>query len=211
VATLELLSVIFATVVGGIANRFRGGGVFALPGETPTNTRSQVRRITFAVLFGLLAWNPWVAVIAFLSVLTGWGFPVSAAIRRNPTIYQDECWPLDKASLWIVNRIYRKYRPQPYGVIWLTLHGLITGALVGVGFAMPFAVDAGMAAHTLGYGFLEAIWVGLQAIPDAFLFTPLLMAGMGFAYSLTGDWEKGEIADGILKGLALGLAVLLGI
>jgi len=82
---------------------------------------------------------------------------------------------------------------------------------VGVGFAMPFAVDAGMAAHTLGYGFLEAIWVGLQAIPDAFLFTPLLMAGMGFAYSLTGDWEKGEIADGILKGLALGLAVLLGI
>lgn len=140
---MELLSVIFTTVVGGIANRFRGGGVLALPGETitPNHKRTQVRRVVCAAVFGLLAWNPWVALVAYLSSLTGWGFPVSAAIRRNPTIYQDEYWPLDKAALWIVNRIYRKYRPQPYGVIWLTLHGLFFGGLL--------ALATGSAAYLL--------------------------------------------------------------
>lgn len=109
-------------------------------------------------MLGLLAWNPLVSVIAFLSLLTGWGFPVSAAVRRNPVIYQEECWPLDKASVWLVNRMFGQYYPHAYGVTWLTLHGAYFGAHLAIGLGSPvFLLLAGMG---LCYAFCRDIEEG---------------------------------------------------
>lgn len=125
--------------------RFRGGGVAVLPGETEDEKHTQVRRVACVVGFGLLAWNPWVTLAAFLSCLTGWGFPVSAAIgARQTTDWEAEWKPLDLPSLWLTHKILGTYDAKVYGVIWLTLHGLLFGGLVAaVTFSPAFLLLAG--------------------------------------------------------------------
>jgi hypothetical protein len=138
---LELLSVIFATVVGGIANRFRGGGVFSLPGETPTNTRSQVRRIIYLVALGdIVMMNGgtlWQAVmsalVVFLMLLTGWGRPIGAVggWEDKPL---EEFKPLD----WLASTITKAIAGKPeehkqiWGFVWLSYYGILTGFLLSL-------------------------------------------------------------------------------
>lgn len=111
-----MLAIYLATMA--FANRWRGGGWPFLPGEVnggPNDHKhTQVRRIVFAALAGLLAWpapstyvpipftDTWltlpaslsVFVVLYLSTLTGWGFPVSAAIgKRKATDWEAE-WKL---------------------------------------------------------------------------------------------------------------------
>lgn len=170
---MELLSVIFTTVAGGIANRFRGGGVLALPGETkvPDHKRTQVRRVVCAAVFGLLAWNPWVILAAYLSFLTGWGFPVSAAIgAKTGSQWEPEFGPLDAAAKWLTEKVNGRYEATLYGTLWLTLHGLFFGLIAAV-------LTQSVA------------W--------------LLLAGFGLCYKLSKDWERGELIAGALWGLAI--------
>lgn len=117
-------------VMSAMLFRFRGGGVVPLPGEKSDNKHTQVRRVVCAVCYGLLALNLWAGIIAFASFLTGWGFPVSAAIgKRKSTDWEAEWGPLDTTSLWLTHKIFGTYDAQRYGVIWLSLHGLLFGGL----------------------------------------------------------------------------------
>jgi len=108
-----------------LANRYRGGGVFKFGG-------TQTRRVTFALVVGLLAWNPFVGGILYLMTLTGWGYPVSTAIGKKVTSYEKEFKPLDVLALQWAAMLSTQYNPRLYGILWLTLHGLITGIAVGL-------------------------------------------------------------------------------
>jgi hypothetical protein len=120
-------------IASALLNRWRGGSWPFLPGEVHggpnDHKRTQVRRIVFAAGLGLLAWNPWVGAIAFLSCLTGWGFPVSAAIgARKLTDYEPEFSALD----WLSKTLIGQYNARTYGIVWLTLHGLAVGIMLSV-------------------------------------------------------------------------------
>lgn len=114
-------------------NRYRGGwSIVLLPGESkvPDKKNTQQRRILYAIAVGLAALNPFVAAVAYAACLTGWGFPVSAAIgKRKSTDWEAEWGPLDTTSLWLTHKIFGTYDAQRYGVIWLSLHGLLFGGL----------------------------------------------------------------------------------
>lgn len=116
---------LLAAVAGALVNRFRGGGLFLLPGETvvPDHKRTQIRRLAYAGFCGLATWNPWVVLIVYGSLLTGWGYPVSTAIGAKSSPIEPEFYPFDKLAGMITNS------PHLYGVIWLTIHGLFFGAL----------------------------------------------------------------------------------
>ena len=118
-------------VLSALLFRFRGGGVAVLPGESANDKRTQVRRVACAVGFGLLALNPWVCAVAFASFLTGWGFPVSAAIgAKARDAFEEEFILLDKLTRLLLGSHYTSLR---YGVLWLTLHGsLFGGALAAL-------------------------------------------------------------------------------
>jgi hypothetical protein len=114
--------------VSSYLNRWRGGSWPFLPTEVHggpnDHKRTQVRRIVFAVGLGLLAWNPWVALVLLISCLTGWGYPVSAAIGVKKPV-EPEFWPLD----WIC-RPLSSISTTVYGVFWLCLHGFLFGAIL---------------------------------------------------------------------------------
>lgn len=113
---------------GMLFNRWRGGGAPYLPGETlvPDHKRSQVRRVVWALVMGVMALNAWVALALFLSCLTGWGFPVSAAQGKNQTPWEPEFGPIDE----IAHLLSRGRGAQFYGTVWLTIHGLLFGGIV---------------------------------------------------------------------------------
>lgn len=102
-----------------------------MPGETVDHKRTQVRRISASLGFGLLAWNPFVALIYFLHALPGWGFPVSAAIGAK-TDFEPEWAPLDAAAKWLCTKWFGGYAARPYGVIWLCLLGLMAGSVLAL-------------------------------------------------------------------------------
>lgn len=177
-----------------IARRFQGGGVFLLPGETTIerdgkdNKHTQIRRLGYAGCVGIVSFNPFTAAAAFLASLTGWGFPISAAIgKRGEKDFEEEFLPFDIASKWIVEKIYGEYYSKPYGVTWLTIHGFFTGLLFAISYMILAAIQ---------YGPYESLAY----------FNPLFlgMSLMGACFYLTCDWEKGEILDGALKGAILG-------
>lgn len=66
--------------------RWRGGGIFALLGETPKNKHTQIRRVSYAIFTaaplaaaGLVWWEAClVAVILFVAQLAGNGRPIGA-------------------------------------------------------------------------------------------------------------------------------------
>lgn len=191
---------VYAIVIA-IANRFRGGGVFVLAGEKTferdgkDKKHTQIRRLTYAGIVGLLALNPYVGAAAFLATLTGWGFPISAAIgKRAKTDWEEEFLPFDKASKWIVEKIYGEYCAQPYGVVWLTFHGLMTGILFAIALMIPVAINQGIFESI---AFFNPLFLG--------------MGFMGFCYAVTSDWERGEILDGFLKGSIIGATVAIQI
>jgi hypothetical protein len=162
--------VVICTLASALLNRWRGGSWPYLPTEVHggpnDHKRTQVRRIVFAVGLGLLAWNPWVALVAFVSCLTGWGYPVSSTIGVKKPV-EPEFLPLD-----ILSKPFAKISTTLYGIVWLTLHGLLFGgALVLI---------------------TGSLWF-------------LLWGLMGLAYWVTQDWEHGELVDGAIKGLAIGL------
>lgn len=123
--------------------RFRGGGIAMLPGETADNKRTQIRRVACAVGFGLLALNPAVGAVAFASFLTGWGFPVSAAIgAKARDAFEEEFILLDKLTRLLLGSHYTSFR---YGVLWLTLHGALFGsALAALTLNPAWLLLAGM-------------------------------------------------------------------
>ena len=167
-----LIPTIYA-LASALLNRWRGGSWPFLPTEVHggpnDHKRTQVRRIVFAVGLGLLAWNPWVALVAFLSCLTGWGFPVSAAIgKRDVLDWEPEWKPLD----WLARAWLSFYHSTRYGIVWLTMHGLLFGGAIALLTGSP--------------------WF-------------LLWGLMGIAYWLAQDWERGELLDGAVKGLAIAL------
>lgn len=179
-----------AIAVFAVLNRFRGGGVFALPGETPLNARSQVRRIVFlAAVAAFVCWGDggWAAFVTTASLLagllTGWGVPQGAAggYNRAPL---EEFAPLD----WIATRLLgltgNAGDARLWGVAWLTLWGL------SVGLAPAIA--------------LVSAW-------------PLLWASMGVVYWATGNWmlrttgnagDGREVAEWIFGGILGGTLAL---
>lgn len=146
---MELLSVILATVAGGVANRFRGGGVFSLPGETPTNTRSQVRRLIYlfalggiVMLHGGTLWQAALGALAvFLMLLTGWGRPIGA-VGGWETQPLEEFGPLD----WLANLITKALKGDPaehkrtWGFVWLSCYGIFTGFLLALTTGALFSI-----------------------------------------------------------------------
>lgn len=193
------MSLILIIILAPILNRWRGGGWPFLPGEIhggPNDKkRTQVRRIPFVAAFGLITYSvlgnvghdftlPFVGWEVFLptwllvslsvyaSLLTGWGFPLSAAVKANTRKWQEEWWPLDIVTLGLVGH----QDSHRYGVVWLTLHGALFGSLVGLALQSP--------------------------IPA------VLWAFMGLSYSYAQDWERGEIVDGLIKGLAIALTLV---
>lgn len=182
-----------AIAIFAILNRFRGGGVVALWGETPDNAHSQVRRIVFLAAVAVFVW--WGAgrdaagiVTAGLlaGLLTGWGVPQGAAGGYNAAPLE-EFGPLD----WLTNQLLAATgnagNERLWGIAWLTLWGLAVGGVAA--FALVNA------------------W-------------PLLWASMGVIYWGAGNWmlrTTGNAGDGrpvaewifggILGGtLALGMA-----
>lgn len=138
-----MLQLIVYPLIMAMANRWRGGAKPLLPGEVHgganDHKRTQVRRLAFALAAGLLAWNPWVALVAYISCLTGWGFPVSAAIgARGKLDYEDEFAPLDAIAHFLASTRVGGYTSTYYGVAWLTLHGLLFGGLAALAMASPF-------------------------------------------------------------------------
>lgn len=164
---------ILTILAAALLNRWRGGGWPFLPGEIhggPNDKkRTQVRRIPLLVLFGLATYlaignrgyaftlplidldvfTPiWllVCLATYASLLTGFGFPVSAAIgKRGKLDYEDEFAPLDAAAHFMASTRVGGYTSTYYGVAWLTLHGLLFGALAAAALASPFPlIWAGM-------------------------------------------------------------------
>lgn len=120
-----------AIPVFAVMNRFRGGGVFTLPGETPTNARSQVRRVAFLAAVAVFVYTyagGWAAAVVAASLLagllTGWGVPQGAAGGYNNAALE-EFGPLD----WAANKLVGTRHERLWGVVWLTLWG----AAVAVG------------------------------------------------------------------------------
>lgn len=182
-----------AIPVFAVMNRFRGGGVLPLPGETPTNARSQVRRVAFLAAVAVFVYayaGGWAAAVVAASLLagllTGWGVPQGAAGGYNAADL-DEFGPLD----WLTNRLLGLFGAcgeRLWGVVWLTLWG----AAVAVG---PCLV-------------LQSWW-------------PLAWASMGVIYWATGllmravsgnagdgrelaEWVYGAVLGGTLA-LAMGV------
>lgn len=125
-------------VITAALNRFRGGGLFLLPGETimPDHKRTQVRRLVYAAFLALAAWNIWPALIVYLSLMTGWGYPVSTAVGAKSTLpYESEFSPFD----WLAEKIVGPNNPSVYGLVWLTIHGFVFGAMLAIalGSAWP--------------------------------------------------------------------------
>lgn len=157
--------------LAAILNRFRGGGLFMFPWETEANKSTQIRRVTYALFIGLVAWNPFVGLAVFLTLLTGWGYPISVAIKKKHSPIEPEFEPFDKISAWMTG----KTNVHAYGVVWLTLHGFISGTAVAL--------------------LMGSFW-------------PVLWACMGLCYKFAGDWERGELFDGTVKGFTLALAII---
>lgn len=197
---MNLFDFAIVTVLMGAANRFRGGGLIPLPGETtvPDHKRTQMRRLTYSFMAGILAFNPWVAVVAFLGCLTGWGFPISAAMGLNkPKDWEAEFTPLDAAARFIATLGGSlAYHSRAYGITWLTLHGLSLGAIAAfTGVAIDFVLNLIFGFHWSGFEWLTASpWL-------------LLWGGMGLMFASTKNWETGEWRYGALQGLALGAAL----
>lgn len=129
-------------LIASLLFRFRGGGLILLPGETvvPDHKRTQVRRVTCALGYGLMALNPFVGATLFLSMMTGWGPPVAMAIGAQ-TKREPEFAPFD----WLALRLVGEGKPRAYGVAWLTLHGLFFGGLVALATGtVAYLILAGM-------------------------------------------------------------------
>ena len=142
-----------AALVGLLLNGFRGGGIVDLPGETPTNARTQVRRLTYAIGFGLAAYlaggqvldGIGVALVAFAVHLPGFGRPIGAAAGWEDKALE-EWGPLDRLMTAIMTcaGIMPKATPAPggklvysptwalqvWGVAWLTMWGLMGGVAI---------------------------------------------------------------------------------
>jgi len=123
--------IILSAALCALANRFRGGGVLPLPGETPTNARSQVRRIAFLAAVAVFVYacaGGWPAAVVVASLLagllTGWGVPQGAAGGYNDADLE-EFGPLD----WLTGKLVGTSHERLWGVVWLTLWG----AAVAVG------------------------------------------------------------------------------
>lgn len=82
---------VFSVPAFAALNRFRGGGVIGLWGETPTNARSQVRRMVFLAAVAAFVW--WGVVW-----LTLWGLMVGLA----PAFAMASAWPLLWASMGVI-------------------------------------------------------------------------------------------------------------
>lgn len=125
--------VVLSGLLVALGFRWRGGAKPLLPGEihggAQDNKHTQIRRLVYATLVGLLAWNPLAGLVAYLACLTGWGFPVSAAIgARKDGEWEAECLPFD----WLTTQLVGRAKATRYGVVWLTLHGLFFGLLTAM-------------------------------------------------------------------------------
>lgn len=141
-----------------LMSRWRGGGWPFILGEVNggqnDHKRTQVRRIAFAATAGLFAWNPFVAIVLFASTLTGWGFPVSAAIgARGKKDFEGEFMPFDFLAKWIIAIFGYSYRARAYGIIWLTLHGMLFGSICALWTLEPAYIL--MASMGLCYSFAK--------------------------------------------------------
>lgn len=179
-----LLMLVIAAL-GAVLNRFRGGGIILLPGETvvPDHKRTQVRRLTYCAYTSLAAWNPFVGVGIFAWLLTGWGFPVSAAVGRNSVPWQAEFWLLDQLTILLVG----KANARLYGTVWLTLFGLCTAATVI---------------------FLNTAWASYHSGVFTFPLASLWLLGwgvMGLCYRIATDIELGEIYYGAAQSFIISL------
>ena len=150
-------------LIASLLNRWRGGSWPFLPkeihGGPNDKKRTQVRRIAFGLGVSLMAWNPWIGVLAYLSCLLGWGFPVSAAIGyKTGSVFEPEIAPLDWLAKKITSLIYGSYEASRYGVVWLTLRGAFFGALIC--YASGSFAFLGLALMGLAYKVSKDIEVG---------------------------------------------------
>lgn len=124
-----------AALVGAIANRFRGGGIITPPPHIGT----QVRRVVYALAGGTMVatsfgWTEeamWrggmAALVLFMAHLTGWGRPIGAAGG-----WEDK--PLKEFGLYDDLAEYLTSKlgcdKETWGVIWLTIWGIVAGFLM---------------------------------------------------------------------------------
>jgi len=172
---------------GAVINRFRGGGIFNLAGETDEKRHTQIRRVTYCMAGAFVVWwfhrfDTWqVFTILYLSLLTGWGRPIGAAggwedkelVEFPP--FDFVLRPLRRAASGIVDVVKEhqgeaeyfyenNYALQLWGVSWLTLWGLCVGLALAfsLGSAMPILSFGSMGVvYWLVFRFYE--WQGKKA------------------------------------------------
>lgn len=135
-AAIDLFRYAAIVPVSATLYRWRGGGFFLLPGETEDSKRTQIRRLTWAIPMGLLTFNPWVFAVLMLSCFTGWGYAISVAIGAKDGPRESKFWPLDK----LADLITKGDGERAYGVVWLTLHGVLFGTLASLATHSLFPV-----------------------------------------------------------------------
>lgn len=148
-------------VLGGLGNVFRGGGLFSLPGETQKDKRTQVRRISFVVLFGLISYIftdadeiqvLTASVLLFGMLLTGWGRAVGAVGGWEDKPLK-EFWPIDQVA-----NLFLLFGKVTWGFVWLTTWGFLTGLVVSSGLLGEPSADVVLLSSTMG----AVYWVGLR-------------------------------------------------
>lgn len=166
---MHIAFAIFATILCAFANRFRGGGLILLPGETvtPDHKRDTIRRATWAVMCGLVAWNPAIPFVMFATVLPGWGSPIGAATGKVKNKIKEWAW-LDFVARTIATGI------RSQGLVWLSIFGLLSGALawgvsgnvwpflwvsMGLAYWMTRDIEHGEYAYGALQGLTLAMWV----------------------------------------------------
>lgn len=202
-----MLIALAKALTGAVVNRFRGGGVVLLPGETqvPDHKKTQVRRITYAATGAAFVFahtfNPWQALGTFLvlwaTLLTGWGVPIGAAGGWQKGDYHDfkefsgftlKIWRwqvyiplLDDFATWLTDKLGGGNRT--WGVVWLSCWGLFTGFLLAL----------------TGAGWLAMLTFGLIGAVYWSVFTFYLWRGRAAAEG----WEIAELAFGFVSFLGL--------
>lgn len=148
---MDIIDALLIIAIVAAANHWRGGGFILLPGETPTNGRTQLRRISYAAVVALLAANPYLGLVFFLVWLPGIGVPFGAAGKWNKA-HLTEWEPLDRLSDWVFKMLMKSdpslEKQAVWGIVWLTAWGLVFGALAsGVShnvWPMIFLTSAGV-------------------------------------------------------------------
>lgn len=128
---LKVAIILSYAAIGAFDNSFRGAGIFKLPGETSKQGRTQVRRVIYATIMGLLSGSIYVGAICFLVWLEGIGVPFGAAGGWNKAPLK-EFGPIDRMACWLTNKTAGPdtLNQRVWGIFWLAIWGLVFGGAI---------------------------------------------------------------------------------